>query len=66
MWLEDLSDEKLTEMFKVDVQKEIAPLKRLNYLTYFKPKELNLYKIPLRNALIMSFNFMVMSINNRT
>ena len=24
MWLEDLSDEKLAEMFKVDVQKEIA------------------------------------------
>ena len=23
MWLEDLSDEKLAEMFKVDVQKEM-------------------------------------------
>ena len=34
MWLEDLSDEKL-EMFKVDVQKEIA-FKTFKLFNYFK------------------------------
>tara|TARA_B100000524_G_scaffold255696_1_gene138517 strand:- start:13 stop:807 length:795 start_codon:yes stop_codon:yes gene_type:complete len=57
MWLEDLSDEKLAEMFKVDVQKEVAPLKRLNYLTYFKPKELKLIQDTFEERFDNEFQF---------
>ncbi len=57
MWLEDLSDEKLAEMFKVDVQKEVAPLKHLNYLTYFKPKELKLIQDTFEERFDNEFQF---------
>ncbi len=57
IWLEDLSDEKLAEMFNVDVQKEVAPLKRLNYLTYFKPKELKLIQDTFEERFDNEFQF---------
>ena len=57
MWLEDLSDEKLAEMFKVEVQTEVAPLKRINYSTYFEPKELKLIQDTFEERFENEFQF---------
>ena len=57
MWLEDLSDEKLAKIFKVEIQKEVTPLKRLNYLTYFEPKELKLIQDTFEERFENEFRF---------
>jgi len=57
MWLEDLSDEKLAKIFKVEIQKEVAPLKHLNYTTYYKPKELKLIQDTFEERFENEFRF---------
>ena len=57
MWLEDLSDKKLAEIFQVEVQTEIAPLKRINYLTYYEPKELKLIQDTFEERFENEFQF---------
>ena len=57
MWLEDLSDEKLAEMFRVEVQTEVAPLKHLNYLSYYEPKELKLIQDTFEERFDNEFQF---------
>jgi len=57
MWLEDLSEKKLAEMFKVEVQTDVAPLKRINYLTYYEPKELKLIQDTFEERFENEFQF---------
>ena len=57
MWLEDLSEKKLADMFKVEVQTKVAPFKRLNYLTYYEPKELKLIQDTFEERFENEFQF---------
>ena len=57
MWLEDLTDEKLAEMFKVEVQTQVAPFKHTNYIKYYDPKELKLMQDAFEERFENEFRF---------
>jgi len=56
-WLEDLTNEKLAKIFQVEVQDEIRPLKRLNYMSYYDIKELKIIKDNFEERFENEFRF---------
>lgn len=63
MWLEDLTDEKLAEIFDVELQIQdesigsFAPLKRIKYSSYYDPKELKLMQDTFEERFENEFQF---------
>jgi len=63
MWLEDLTDEKLAEIFDVELQIQdesigsFGPLKRIKYSSYYDPKELKLMQDTFEERFENEFQF---------
>jgi len=63
MWLEDLTDEKLAEIFDVELQIQdesigsVGPLKRIKYSSYYDPKELKLMQDTFEERFENEFRF---------
>ena len=63
MWLEDLTDEKLAEIFDVELQIQdesigsVGPLKRIKYSSYYDPKELKLMQDTFEERFENEFQF---------